>query len=169
MQTSFAIAFPASESKKALDQRHFAGCDSILSLFVVVALVSGCTTATYQPYRGEQQQWPTAPGAFVETVNGTSVYTGFPSKPYEVTGIVSVTITDGLGADSMLNSRLVSEAVKHGANAVVRVGSNTAYSGSYNMPGSSQTFGTATATSVGRHTYVRGKQRQFPSPAIAMR
>ena len=68
----------------------------------VAAVLSGCTTADFTPYVGEQQRWPTAKGAFVTTINsydgpgrsGTGkqytlpVYFGPPNRPYAVLGSV---------------------------------------------------------------------------------
>jgi hypothetical protein len=33
----------------------------------IAALLTGCATADFTPYVGEQQRWPTAKGAFVTT------------------------------------------------------------------------------------------------------
>jgi len=62
------------------------------------AVLSGCATADFTPYVGEQQRWPTAKGAFVTTIDsydgpgrsGTGqqyrlpVYFGPPNRPYHV-------------------------------------------------------------------------------------
>jgi hypothetical protein len=40
----------------------------------------------YQAYQGLQQNWPTAPGAFVEMKAGIPVYYGYQPRPYIVLG-----------------------------------------------------------------------------------
>src|SRR2546428_4629761 len=71
---------------------------------LIASMLTGCATADFMPYVGEQQKWPTAKGAFVTTVNsydgpgrsGTGqqytlpVYFGPPNRPYAVLGSVDV-------------------------------------------------------------------------------
>ena len=73
------------------------------------AVLSGCATADFTPYVGEQQRWPTAKGAFVTTIDsydgpgrsGTGqqytlpVYFGPPNRPYVVLGSVDVDTPGG--------------------------------------------------------------------------
>lgn len=60
--------------------------------FVAAVVLTGCGTPNYQftEYVGQQQNWTTAPGSFVRTVNGVPMYTQYPSKPYELIGAVIV-------------------------------------------------------------------------------
>jgi hypothetical protein len=56
---------------------------------VLAALFAGCATADFTPYSGSQQDWPVAPGAFVETKYDVPVYHGTPDRPYQVMGYLS--------------------------------------------------------------------------------
>lgn len=70
----------------------------------IAAALTGCAVADFTPYVGAQQNWPTASGAFVRTVNsyngpgrsGTGrqytlpVYLGLPNRPYRVLGYIDV-------------------------------------------------------------------------------
>jgi hypothetical protein len=42
-----------------------------LLVVAAVALLTGCATADFTPYVGEQQRWPTAKGAFVTRIATT--------------------------------------------------------------------------------------------------
>src|SRR5438552_4307803 len=41
----------------------------LLATVCLATAPTGCATADFTPYVGEQQKWPTAKGAFVTTVN----------------------------------------------------------------------------------------------------
>src|SRR5690348_5388409 len=41
----------------------------LLITICLAAVLTGCATADFTPYVGEQQKWPIAKGAFVTTVN----------------------------------------------------------------------------------------------------
>jgi hypothetical protein len=61
-------------------------------LFVLTALIlSGCAIADFTPYSGGQQNWPTAPGAFVKTAYAVPAYLGYPNRPYNVIGYLDAT------------------------------------------------------------------------------
>src|SRR5437588_6301253 len=76
----------------------------LLIALMPAAVLTGCATADFTPYVGEQQKWPTAKGAFVTTINsydgpgrsGTGqqytlpVYFGPPNRPYIVLGSVDI-------------------------------------------------------------------------------
>jgi hypothetical protein len=58
---------------------------------LAVISLSGCADHEYQQYQGQQQNWPTAPGAFVQMKSGIPVYYGYPPRPYIVLGIIEET------------------------------------------------------------------------------
>jgi hypothetical protein len=61
-------------------------------LFLVVAiLLSGRAIADFTPYSEGQQNWPTAPGAFVKTVYAVPTYLGYPNRPYNVIAYLDAT------------------------------------------------------------------------------
>src|SRR5882724_10807144 len=62
-----------------------------LSLVSVTLLLEGCATSDFKPYSGAQQDWPTAPGGFMETKYDVPTYYGPPPRPYEVLGFLEAT------------------------------------------------------------------------------
>jgi hypothetical protein len=61
----------------------------LASLYLV--LLAGCADHEYEQYQGQQQKWPTAPGAFVQIKEGIPVYYGYPPRLYIVLGIIEET------------------------------------------------------------------------------
>ena len=60
---------------------------SILSAAAVVVFLSGCAMPEFSQYSGQQQNWPTQPGSFVNTQFGLPIYIhSYPSRPYNVLG-----------------------------------------------------------------------------------
>jgi hypothetical protein len=59
-------------------------------LFAFAVLLTGCATATYRPYIGEQQKWPTAPGSIINTQYELPAFMCLPSAPYEVLGELKI-------------------------------------------------------------------------------
>lgn len=55
-------------------------------LLAFAVLLTGCATATYSPYIGQQQNWPTGPGSIVKTQYELPVFMCLPSASYEVLG-----------------------------------------------------------------------------------
>jgi hypothetical protein len=101
----------------------------IAAALVICTLLTGCTTSSgLRAYRGLQQDWPTAPGAVAEEIEGIPLYRTFPERPYIVLGSLSVTGDQwqvGFVHESqsqMLKRVLksaVREAKKAGANAAI--------------------------------------------------
>src|SRR5438477_6225973 len=109
----------------------------LLATVCLATALTGCATADFTPYVGEQQRWPTAKGAFVTTVNsydgpgrsGTGqqytlpVYFGPPNRPYRVLGYVDVDTPVGrLFEQSTQVTTLkpaIREAGQHGADAII--------------------------------------------------
>ena len=110
---------------------------SRLIVLSAAAVLSGCATADFTPYVGEQQKWPTAKGAFVTTINsydgpgrsGTGqqytlpVYFGPPNRPYIVLGSVDVDTPVGRlfeGSEQVTTLKpAVRAAGQHGADAII--------------------------------------------------
>src|SRR5438477_4112038 len=76
----------------------------LLATICLATAPTGCATADFTPYVGEQQRWPTAKSAFVTPINGYDgpgrsgtgqqytlpVYFGPPNRPYVVLGSVDI-------------------------------------------------------------------------------
>jgi hypothetical protein len=109
----------------------------LLVALVFAAALTGCATADFTPYVGEQQKWPTAKGAFVTTINsydgpgrsGTGqqytlpVYFGPPNRPYAVLGSVDVDTPVGRLFEGSEQTTTLKPAVRvagqHGADAII--------------------------------------------------
>jgi len=120
---------------------------SRLIAWAVAATLTGCATADFTPYVGEQHRWPTAKGAFVTTVNsydgpgrsGTGeqytlpVYFGPPNRPYIVLGSVDVDTPVGRLFEGSAQTTTLKPAVRvagqHGANAIIVIGQDVETSG----------------------------------------
>jgi hypothetical protein len=112
-----------------------------------VIAFSGCADVDFdpsevhfRPYLGEQQNWPTSPGAFVDVVDGIPFYHGLPRESYTVLGQVTV-------ANQSLH-HLAEVAACHGANAVIIVDSQLVNTGSVSSSGSSGFIGPSTSIGV---------------------
>jgi hypothetical protein len=59
----------------------------ILSVTAVTALLSGCSLPEFSMYSGRQQDWPTQPGAFINTQFALPIYVkSYPNRAYNVIG-----------------------------------------------------------------------------------
>jgi hypothetical protein len=55
--------------------------------FAAAALLSGCARPEFSQYSGQQQNWPTQPGAFINTQFALPIYVkSYPNRPYNVIG-----------------------------------------------------------------------------------
>jgi hypothetical protein len=63
------------------------GCPLYLATFFLY----GCAIADFEPYSGQQQNWPTSPGTFVNTTYVVPTYFGYPPRPYNVIGYLDAT------------------------------------------------------------------------------
>jgi hypothetical protein len=109
-------------------------------------LLTACrhTRTDYSPYVGKQQNWPTAPGAFVQVVDEVPIYRGFPDKPYTVLGLFDLSTTR-----KNVNEILADHARDHRADAVLLLDTHESIAGFYNS-------GTTTSSYVAGTT--RGNQ-----------
>jgi hypothetical protein len=84
-----------------------------LSFLGACLLFCGCASHEFHPYVGQQQKWPTSPGAFVDSQYAVPVYYGYPAQPYTVIGYLEET-----------NHGRFSNAVKDAANSAKQLGAD---------------------------------------------
>lgn len=90
-----------------------------------VCLLTGCVPIRYSVYTGKDSNsyfgpWPTASGTMVETRYAVPVYRGWPERPYQVLGSVSIADPNkNWMQDEGIISAAAHEAKRHGANAIV--------------------------------------------------
>lgn len=107
--------------------------------------LSGCAVAEFTPYSGAQQNWPTAPGAFVANQYAVPAYYGYPQRPYIVLGYLDATTAP-------VRRRGVVEfaarrAKEIGGDAIIVQNSGAQYAGTYSS-GGAVTSGNYTGTYV---------------------
>ena len=126
-------------------------------LVVVVVVVIGCESNDFHAYQWQQQHWPTAPGAFIDTKYAVPAYYGYPPRPYTVIGS-SDEETHGRFINALASA--AEEAQKQGADAILvlshahnaegSVGITNGF-GNVNAFGNSAFFtGTATTVNIPR-------------------
>src|SRR5438552_3401582 len=109
----------------------------LLATVCLATAPTGCATADFTPYVGEQQRWPTAKSAFVTPINGYDgpgrsgtgqqytlpVYFGPPNRPYAVLGSVDVDTPVGRLFEGSEQATTLKPAVRvagqHGADAII--------------------------------------------------
>ena len=122
-----------------------------LACYVLLTL-AGCADHEYQQYQGQQQNWPTAPGAFVEMKNGVPIYYGYPPRPYAVLGMIEET-SRGHFANAVEDA---ANAIKkeQGGDALIvmnhadRAEGSVTFANAFGSFNSGTGFGTATGTAV---------------------
>jgi hypothetical protein len=93
-------------------------------------LLFSCAQVTYTAYSGRQQNWPVASGAFVQTKYGLPVYYGTPDRKYSVLGYMEIDAPVGTVVNTQAHiDSAVSEARKHGADALILLESNKSVAG----------------------------------------
>ena len=61
-------------------------------LAITATMLSGCAWAKFRAYEGgQQEQWPTSQGAFVERNHAIPAYFSPPPRPYRVIGYIDAT------------------------------------------------------------------------------
>ncbi len=133
---------------QAMKSKHIV---SVLGCFVL--MLSGCAIADFRPYSGAQQNWPTAPGAFMETNNAVPTYFGPPSRPYEVLGYLDAT-TAPIRRRGVVRFA-ASRAKQSGGDAIIVLQEGSQYVGTYSS-GSAYTSGSANGYTSGNTFYGRG-------------
>jgi hypothetical protein len=123
-------------------------------LAVLLLLLGGCATADFTPYRGAQQEWPVAAGAFVETKYEVPVYHGAPDRPYRVLGYLTADTAPVRRFAGGVASFMARRAQELGGDALILLDKHSEYSGTFN------TF-SATGTTWGNTTTVTGTGNSF--------
>jgi hypothetical protein len=144
---------------------------------VVAASLSGCAWAKFRGYEGGQQQWPTAPGSFVERDHAIPVYFSPPPRPYYIIGFIDATTApirrSGVvafaarrakekGADAII---VLQEGSEYAGSFAFASGSTTSnytgtYSGTSTLEGRTQDLGGG-ATSLSGNVYRQGTLQGF--------
>lgn len=130
----------------------------VMSTRIVVAVIAallleGCATADFTPYSGNQQNWPVASGAFVDTKYDVPVYHGSPDRPYRVVGYLS--------ADTAPVRRfavvafMARRAHEVGGDALILLSKGAVYSGSLETS-------SATGFVSGNTINVYGQRNSYP-------
>lgn len=101
----------------------------ILLLVTMLGLLTGCAISDFKPYSGAQQDWPTAPGGFIESKYAVPTYYGPPSRPYEVLGYLDVT-TAPIRRRGVVRYA-ASRAKELGGDAIVVLHEGAEYRGTY--------------------------------------
>ena len=57
-----------------------------LVFLLIVVVLTACESNDFHAYQGQQQHWPTATGAFIDTKYAVPAYYGYPPRPYTVLG-----------------------------------------------------------------------------------
>jgi hypothetical protein len=126
---------------------------SLVALALAGFTYQGCAVARFKPYVGAQQNWPTAPGAFVENKYAVPAYFSPPPRPYNVLGYLDATTAPirrkGVVAFAARRAKEV------GGDAIVVLQEDSEYVGTYSS-GSAYTTGAVTGSYAGRTTYGPG-------------
>jgi hypothetical protein len=110
--------------------------------------------ADFTPYRGAQQKWPIAAGAFVETKYAVPVFFGAPDRPYDVLGYLNAETAPARSRRRMVISFMARRAKEVGGNGLIVLGTGSEYAGSVSTGSMSGTVygsgftGTSFGTSV---------------------
>jgi hypothetical protein len=59
-----------------------------IGLAILSVLLCNCAGVEFHTWEGQQQKWPTAPGALVDNRYTVPTYYGYPSRPYIVIGVI---------------------------------------------------------------------------------
>lgn len=123
-----------------------------LLLSILVLIISGCAWATYTPYAGQQQKWPTALGSFVAKRDGILIYRGLPDRPYQILGEVVID-----QYPQYMDGAIAHASHVHKAEAAMIVGKQAINGGTMNCGGGSTTYYSGqTTTSASGNAYVAG-------------
>ncbi len=122
------------------------------------ALLAGCAMADFTPYRGAQQNWPVAAGAFVDNKYAVPVFFGPPNRPYDVIGYLTAETAPVRSQRSAVISFMARRAQEVGGNGLMVLGTGSEYVGSVSTASTTGTvYGQGfTATSFGTSTPMFG-------------
>jgi len=120
----------------------------------------GCAVADFTPYRGAQQNWPVAAGAFVDTKYAVPVFFGAPSRPYDVIGYLTAESAPVRSRRGAVVAFMARRAQELGGNGLIVLGTGSQYVGSvstgsvtgnvYGQGFTATGFGTSTAMFGGK-------------------
>ena len=124
------------------------------------ALLAGCAAADFTPYRGAQQNWPVATGAFVDNKCAVPVFFGPPNRPYDVLGYLNAETAPVRGRRGAVIAFMARRAQELSGNGLIVLGTNRQYVGSVSSSSvSGNVYGQAfTATGSGTTTPMFGGQ-----------
>jgi hypothetical protein len=136
-----------------------------LGVLFFALLLAACAEADFKPYVGQQQDWPTAPGAIVDTRHVVPVYYGALPRPYRVLGYLEATTAPVRRRDTINFS--ARRAKEMGGDAIIVLSEGSQYVGTYSS-GSATGYGTYTGQQIGNTvygsgtTYASGSSMSFP-------
>lgn len=119
----------------------------------IALLLAGCATSDFKPYSGTQQDWPTAPGGFIDTKNALPTYYSPPPRPYIVLGYLDAR-TAPIRRRGVVRYA-ASRAKELGGDAIIVLQEGSEYVGTYSG-GSAYTYGSASGYSYGNSYYGSG-------------
>src|SRR6266567_6314667 len=124
------------------------------------ALLVGCAVADFTPYRGAQQNWPVAAGAFVDTKYAVPVFFGAPSRPYDVIGYLTAETAPVRSRRGAVVAFMARRAQELGGNGLIVLGTGSQYVGSVSTGSvTGNVYGQGfTATGFGTSTPMFGGQ-----------
>jgi hypothetical protein len=133
-----------------------------LVAFLFAAVLTGCAwdVTHFTPYQGDQQNWPTARGAFVSNQGGIPAYYGLPSRPYVVLGYLETTINPVRRAQVV--EFAAQKAKQIGGDAIIVLGTGTQYIGTYSTGGAF-----ASGNYVGNNVYASSTASATSIPLFA--
>jgi hypothetical protein len=99
-------------------------------ILIACAFLSGCAIADFTPYSGAQQNWPVAPGTFVDNKYAVPVFYGTPNRPYTVLGYLDVETAHARSRRSSIVSFMARRAQELGGNGLIVLSTNREYAGS---------------------------------------
>jgi len=128
--------------------------------FFAGALLAGCAAADFTPYRGAQQNWPVATGAFVDNKHAVPVFFGPPNRPYDVIGYLNADTAPVRSRRGAVIAFMARRAQELGGNGLIVLGTNRQYVGSVSSSSvSGNVYGQGfTATGFGTTTPMFGGQ-----------
>lgn len=113
------------------------------ALSLLLLILCGCASTRYIPYSGAQQDWPTAPGSFMESA-AVPIYHGLPPRPYVYLGLITIQERTALTRSSAAARRAAEIAKSKRADALLVL-----EEGERPVGLSSTSFGSATAIGNG--------------------
>src|SRR5439155_12967173 len=99
-------------------------------ILAACVFLGGCAVADFTPYRGAQQNWPVATGAFVDTKYAVPVFFGAPNRPYDVLGYLNAETAPVRSRRGAVIAFMARRAQEVGGNGLIVLGTNRQYVGS---------------------------------------